>query len=132
MKKRRTMHVGAKPTVFFRAQELRRNPTPTEELLWKFLSNKQMEGVKFRRQHPIDIYVIDFYSHELKLGVEVDGDYHNDKIQSFEDENRDLTLASYGLTMVRYSNDDVLKNTPTVLEDIRTRIIRLRELKEKT
>ena len=90
-----------------------------------------MEGVKFRQQHPLGIYVIDFYSHELKLGIEVDGDYHNEKLQVFEDENRDLTLTSYGLSMIRYSNDDVLLNTTKVLEDIRARIIRLRELKGK-
>ena len=130
-KTRRTMHVGASPTTFVKAKYLRSNTTPAERLLWKFLSNKQMEGVKFRQQHPLDIYVIDFYSHELKLGIEVDGDYHNEKLQVFEDENRDLTLTSYGLSMIRYSNDDVLLNTTKVLEDIRARIIRLRELKGK-
>ena len=60
------MHVGASPTTFVKAKYLRANLTPSERLLWKFLSNKQMEGVKFRQQHPLDIYVIDFYSHELR------------------------------------------------------------------
>ena len=131
MKTRRTMHFGAGPSTFLNAQILRKNPSPAEEHLWKFLSNKQMEGVKFRRQHPLDIYVIDFYSQELKMGIEADGDYHNAKLQSFEDESRDLTLDSYGITMVRYSNEDIIQNTTTVLEDIRSRILRLRELKGK-
>lgn len=129
MKTRRTMHVGASPTIFLKARKLRNRPTPSEELLWSHLRNKQMEGVKFRRQHPINDYVVDFYAHEFKLGIEVDGDYHKEELQSFEDENRDATLMSFGLSMLRYSNDQVHFQTNIVLEDIRANIIRLRKFK---
>ena len=88
-----------------------------------------MDGVKFRRQHPIRCYVLDFYSHQFKLGIEINGDYHRETTKAFEDENRDLTLTSFGLTMIHYSNDEILQNISSVLEDIRKRITRLRELK---
>ena len=59
------MHLGAKSSLFRNAALLRKNPTEAEELLWEYLRDRQMEGVKFRRQHPLKRHVPDFYAHEL-------------------------------------------------------------------
>ena len=127
---RRTMHMGASPTIFLYASRLRNNPTEAEKLLWNILRNRQFEGVKFRFQHPMDKYVVDFYTHELKLAIETDGEYHEEKMQSFDDENKDKQLKSFGITVLRYSNHDVLHSTEMVLEDLRNNILRLKAFKE--
>lgn len=82
------MHHNASPIVFERAKLLRQNETPAEKKLWKYLKNKQLDGIKFRRQHPIGRYILDFYCHKTKLGVEIDGGYHQDKLQQWVDKDR--------------------------------------------
>ena len=72
------MFYGAKRNIFQRAKELRKNMTVTEQLLWRRLNKKQL-GVRFKRQHPIDIFIADFYCHQYKLVVEVDGEYHKEQ-----------------------------------------------------
>ncbi len=126
---RRTMHVGASPTIFMHARQLRNNPTKAEQYLWTFLRNRQMENVKFRRQHPVDDFVVDFYTHELKLSIEIDGEYHEDKIQRFADEDKNFRLRAFGHLVLRYTNKDVFDNTHLVLEDIKMNIKRLKEFK---
>jgi len=119
MKTRQTMHYGARKSTFYRARSLRKNPTKAEEILWKHLRERQMEGVKFRRQHPARDYVIDFFSNEIKLVIEVDGEYHDEKLQSFEDDNRDLVLINWGMRVLRYKNEHIYNFLDLVLEDIR-------------
>ncbi|MCS4434570.1 endonuclease domain-containing protein [Aquiflexum gelatinilyticum] len=64
---------GASPEIFRRARELRKNTTPSENSLWTLLRKKQFEGYKFRRQHPVNKFIADFYCHELRLIIELDG-----------------------------------------------------------
>ena len=70
------MHYAASKLIFQRAEELRKFPTREEDMMWMYLSGNKL-GVKFRRQHPLFLYVADFYCHELKLVVEIDGSIHN-------------------------------------------------------
>lgn len=68
---------GASHLIMSRARELRKKMTPSEKTLWEYLKNKQLLGLRFRRQHPIDIFIVDFYCHNIKLVIELDSDIHN-------------------------------------------------------
>jgi len=70
------MFYGASPLIFERAKELRKRMTETENILWNALRRKNRKGYKFRRQHPMSTYIADFYCHQLKLVIEIDGGYH--------------------------------------------------------
>jgi len=96
---------------------LRKEITIAEKLLWNKLRNKQLEGLKFRRQHPIDIFIADFYCHEKKLIVEVDGEIH--KYQKEYDEGRTSELEAYGVTVIRFTNDEVINNIKQVIKRIK-------------
>lgn len=103
------------------ARENRRNPTPAETLLWQnVLRCKQFEHYKFLRQKPIGDYIIDFYCAELRLAIEIDGDSHAEQIEY--DAQRTRFLNSLGLHVLRYANQDVLKNLPGLYEDLITHI----------
>ncbi|WP_234572358.1 type IIG restriction enzyme/methyltransferase [Rhodohalobacter sp. 614A] len=102
------------------ARYLRKNQTPAEEMLWQLLRNKQM-GLKFRRQHPIkEGFVIDFYCHEAKLAIELDGRYHNEEKQQISDQEREKILKEMNLQIVRFKNEEVQNNTVNVLETIQS------------
>ena len=111
------MFYGATPEIFENARILRNNQTPAEKKLWQYLSNNQL-GVKFRRQHPIASYIVDFYCHELKLVIEVDGEYHNDAEQILLDEDRTNEIEQFGLLVIRFVNNEVLKDIKSVIDRI--------------
>jgi len=98
------------------AREMRRNPTPAEKKLWQHLRRRQLLGYKFRRQHAIDRFIVDFYCQEAKLVVEVDGPIHQYTPQ--EDAIRREFLESLGLRVIRFTNEQVLSNIESVLEAI--------------
>jgi very-short-patch-repair endonuclease len=129
--KRRNMHLGAKPSLFRNAYELRKNPTEAEEILWSYLRDRQLEGVKFRRQHPLKKYAPDFYAHELKLAIELDGGYHNDKVQKLYDKDREEIITSYQIVVLRFINEEVIYNIESVLSMIRDMIKVIRTIKKK-
>jgi very-short-patch-repair endonuclease/DNA modification methylase len=92
-----------------RARELRKNMTPAEKNIWyKVLANKQFEDLRWLRQRPIDNFIVDFYCAELKLAVEIDGDSHTEQVEY--DATRTTVLEGHGLTVIRFTNDDVLHN----------------------
>jgi very-short-patch-repair endonuclease len=99
-----------------RAIDLRRNATHPEQRLWSMLCRRQLSGLKFRRQHPIEPYVVDYYCASAKLVVELDGESHEGR-QSY-DENREVFLRNLGLKIVRVTNDEVLDNLDGVAEMI--------------
>ncbi len=103
------------------ARDLRKNPTPAERILWEELKEKKLEGFKFRNQHPVYRYILDFYCHEKRLAIEVDGDIH--KNRSDYDAFRDEFLKSMGITTLRVQNKDVIDSIPGVLETIRKSLI---------
>jgi very-short-patch-repair endonuclease len=97
-----------------RARELRRNATVPERVLWGLLRDRRLGGVKFRRQHAIGPYVVDFYCSAHRLVVELDGRSHDDRGR--EDRQRQDYLESVaGLTVFRVANDDVLRDRESVL-----------------
>jgi very-short-patch-repair endonuclease len=104
-------------------KELRQKQTDAEGRLWYFLSNRQIEGNKFRRQHRIGHYVIDLICLEKKLIVEIDGGQHNEALNQEKDELRTNWLNKEGYQVLRFWNNDVLTNTEGVLEVIRQKLI---------
>ena len=98
-------------------REMRQNPTTGEAMLWRLLRNRRLE-LKFRRQHPLGRYILDFYCHEARLAIEVDGGGHAEPDQQRQDAQRDEALRSMGIRVLRFWNRDVLTNTEGVLATI--------------
>ena len=115
------MFYGTPPVIHARARLLRNKETPAEKKLWDQLSNKQL-GVKFRRQHPIDQFIVDFYSHEIKLVIEADGEIHSEKERQDYDRRRTEHLKAFGLNVLRFKNAEILNNISAVIEQIKVRI----------
>ncbi len=101
------------PTIMHRAGELRKEPTPAESKLWAYLRAKRLDGVKFRRQHAIGRFIVDFCAPRKKLIIELDGSQHLD--QQEYDAQRTVFLESKGYRILRFWNNDVMNDTQTVL-----------------
>ena len=114
------MFYGAKRTIFQNAELLRKNMTPAEKCLWQRLNKNQL-GVRFKAQHPVDIFIVDFYCHKHKLVVEVDGKIHLS--QKEYDEGRTAELDRFDLKIIRFTNEEVLNKTDWVVEEIKKYII---------
>ena len=99
-----------------RAQELRRQMTPTEIKLWDRLRANRLEGFHFRRQQIIDGYIVDFYCHSVGLVIEVDGDVHLE--QKDYDQQRDAHMHDLGLTVVRFHNSEIDHNVESIISSI--------------
>lgn len=95
---------------------MRCEPTPAEEKLWQKLRNKQLLGFKFRRQHSIDRFIVDFYCGQANLIIEVDGSIH--EYTQMEDAIRQEFLESLGFRVIRFRNEEVLNSLEGVLEKI--------------
>ena len=100
-----------------RARYLRGNMTDAEQRLWRALRRDQLNGLSFRRQHPLGPYIVDFYCPRLQLVVEVDGGQHAEQRKQ-ADQRRTQWLAEKGVTVVRYWNNEVLSNLEGVLGDL--------------
>ncbi|AZQ44325.1 endonuclease domain-containing protein [Nonlabens ponticola] len=100
-------------------KSLRKNLTPAEAYLWTFLGSKKLDGLKFRRQHSIKNYIVDFYCAQHNLIIELDGEGHDQPEQLEKDQLRDLYLGKNGFTVLRYENQYVFSELPHVLNDIR-------------
>ena len=103
-------------------RRLRSDMTGPEIRLWSRLRARQLQGLKFRRQHGIGAYIVDFYCPEQSLVIEIDGDSHADAAQIVKDKQREKYLQSLGLRVIRYINDDVVKNLDGVLEGLAERL----------
>ncbi len=111
------MYYGASNLIFQKAEELRSRMTPAEEILWKHIHINEWK-LKFRRQHPIWNYIADFYCHKIKLVIELDGGIHElDEVKE-NDLIREQHLKEFGLTVLRFKNEDVFKNINYVLNKI--------------
>ena len=106
---------GASQLIIDRARALRKKMTPAEMKLWEFLKDKQILNLRFRRQHPIDIFIADFYCHQIKLVIELDGGIHNNNDSREYDENRTAELERYGIVVIRFKNEEVLNDIERVL-----------------
>ena len=108
---------GTTPWIQQAAKRLRQNMTPAEITLWSALKGKKLDGSKFRRQHPVGNFILDFYCPAYKLVIEVDGEIHN--YQTERDRARTSKLEDYGHKVIRFSNEQVLNDLPGVLAEIR-------------
>ncbi|WP_234997190.1 endonuclease domain-containing protein [Hymenobacter roseosalivarius] len=98
--------------------QMRREPTPAEEALWQALRNRKLDNVKFRRQHAIGSFIVDFFSSQHNLVIEVDGDVHAEEAQAQYDEGRTYELEGVGYHLLRFTNYQVLNELPLVLRSI--------------
>jgi very-short-patch-repair endonuclease len=105
-----------------RARALRIDMTPAELKLWAEVRCRQIEGLKFRRQHPISSYIVDFYAPQIKLVVEVDGDSHDEPCAY--DKKRTRFLIRKGCQVLRFYNDEIHYDLMGVLERLRDECIR--------
>ena len=100
------------------ARSLRKNQTDAEHLIWFLLRGRRFADKKFRRQYPIGNFILDFYCHEIKLAVELDGGQHNEDMNDHYDTARTEWLKQQGIHVVRYWNHDVLQRTEIVLQSL--------------
>jgi very-short-patch-repair endonuclease len=100
------------------ARNLRKNQTQAEILLWSKLRSRNLSGCKFRRQHPIDNVILDFYCCKTHLAIEIDGGHHADEAIMKNDEERTAYLNQKGIKLIRFWNHDVLENLDDVLAEI--------------
>ncbi len=107
---------GANAVVRQYAKDLRSRMTLSEKVLWQELRNKKLNGLKFRRQHPIDVFIADFYCHDKKLVIEIDGEIH--KYQKQYDIGRAEEMKRFGINVLRFTNEDVLFCISRVLKEI--------------
>ena len=113
----KAMYFNAKPDIFEAARILRKNMTSSEKLLWEQLKGKQILGLRFRRQHPIDIFIADFYCHEVRLVVEIDGEIHNQKKEY--DDGREAEMEKYNIKTIRFINEEVENDIEKVIMKIK-------------
>src|SRR5690606_25476386 len=100
-------------------KQLRNNLTPAEASLWKMLQGKQLDGRKFRRQHSVTNYILDFYCPAEKLAIELDGQGHFEASQAEYDFERDLFLQHYGIKVLRFENKWVWDNPEGLLQEVK-------------
>jgi very-short-patch-repair endonuclease len=112
------MYFNAKPGTLETARILRKRMTNCEILLWEKLKGKQIQGLRFRSQHPIDIFIVDFYCHEARLVVEIDGQIHEGQIEY--DDGREAEIEKYDIKVIRFTNDEVINNIDKVVNNIKT------------
>ncbi len=105
------------------AKDLRNNMTHAETFLWDKIRRKQIHGVQFLRQKPIETFIIDFYAKEIKLAIEVDGGQHFTIGHQIKDMNRDVYLSTLGIHTLRFTNLEVLNNCSGVLSTIEATVL---------
>jgi very-short-patch-repair endonuclease len=116
MELEKSMYYNAKPSIIEAASLLREDMTRCEDLLWERIKGKQIYGLRFRRQHPIDIFIADFYCHRIRLIVEIDGEIHNS--QKDYDIGRSAEMEKYDIKVIRFTNKDVEFNIEMVIRNI--------------
>ena len=111
-----------------RRRQLRQSMPAAEAMLWTCLKGRRMLGCKFRRQYGVGTFMIDFYSVEIKLGIELDGESHfHDRAQEY-DQKRQKFIESFGIKIIRFLNDDIYDGLDGVLQAIGREIVERRRL----
>lgn len=110
------MYFRANRSTLDTAKLLRKNMTSAEKILWRKLSGKQIGGLRFRRQHPIEFYIADFYCHKARLVVELDGEIHSQ--QGEYDDGRSAEIEKYGIQVIRFKNSQVEEDIDKVIFEI--------------
>lgn len=112
------MYFRAKPVTLETARLLRKRMSYSESILWDKLKGKQMLGLRFRPQHPIEFFIADFYCHAARLVIEIDGEIHSEQVEY--DDGREAEMEKYGIKIVRFTNDEVNNDIENVLKKIET------------
>jgi len=112
------MYFRAKSDTFQAARIVRKNMTISEKLLWEKLKGKQINGLRFRRQHPIEFFIADFYCHEIRLVVEIDGEVHNEN-QEYDD-GRSAEMEKFDIKIIRFNNDEVENDIEKIISEIKS------------
>ncbi len=115
------MYFGAKTDMFKKAKELRRMKTEAEKLLWARLHKNQLLGLQSRRQHPINIFIADFYCPKIKLVIEVDGGIHEIPEHQAYDIGRSEILNDFGIEVIRFTNELIIDDIEIVIKNIEKR-----------
>jgi len=113
-----SMFNNAKPHIFEKAKALRKSMTDSELILWEYLKGKQLLGLRFRPQHPIDIFIADFYCHPIKLVIEIDGGIHQSSSQKEYDIGRTAELKYIEIEVIRFTNEEIENNINQVVKEI--------------
>ncbi|MGJ8654742.1 MAG: endonuclease domain-containing protein [Opitutaceae bacterium] len=111
------------PSLKYFRKKLRSHMTPAEAKLWTYLKNKQIEGRKFRRQHSVDNYILDFYCPASKLAIELDGQAHDSAMATEYDHERTLFLQATNIRVIRFENKTIFDHPEWVLEQIRKALL---------
>ncbi len=112
------LHLNAKGSTYENARLLRQLQTDAEEKLWQQLRGRKLNGLKFRRQHPFDKFVLDFYCHEVKLCIEADGGIHEEEYIKEYDADRTRLLNENEITVLRFTNEEIINNPEIVFYKI--------------
>jgi very-short-patch-repair endonuclease len=123
------MYFGATPDVFRKAKELRKFETEAEKILWSHLCSNQIQGLHFRRQHPINKFIADFYCPKLTLVIEVDGSIHELPENQAYDIARSELLNDFGITVIRFSNEQVINDILNVIKEIEEKVKQFQTIK---
>ena len=115
------MFYGADALVFENAKKLRENMTWAEKKLLEQLSKNRL-GVRFKAQHPLSLYIVDFYCHRAKLIIEIDGDVHFNVEAQKADEERTRIIEGFGLKIIRFPNEEIFRNMKEVIAEIAKQI----------
>src|SRR5215210_6247261 len=115
---REHLYKGASGKILGSARILRKQMTGSEQILWEQLRDRKLSGFKIRRQHALGSYIADFYCHEAKLVIEVDGLIHDAKEQQAYDANRTKDLKLMGITVIRFTNNEVEHSLQHILKVI--------------
>ena len=113
------LHKDAPDFIFGYAKRMRGDYTIAENIMWQQLRNRQFHNLKFRRQHPFRKFILDFYCHEKKISIELDGLIHQDIAQLKYDEARTIALAENGITEIRFTNEDIISRKKDTLKILR-------------
>jgi very-short-patch-repair endonuclease len=112
------MYYGAKPLIFKLAKELRKTQTEAEKILWSKLNKNQILGLQFRRQHPIDKFIADFFCPKIKLIIEIDGSIHDIPEYHNHDLGRSDKLNDFGITILRFTNEQIINEIDYTVNQI--------------
>ncbi len=121
------LHAGAEHYLFKNAKRLRKEMTKAETLFWEKLRDRRFLNLKIRRQHPLMEFIADFYCHDIKLLIEIDGEYHEDDYQKKYDTERDKYLSKFGYTTIRFKNEEVENDLDEVLKTLKKLVYNLKK-----
>jgi very-short-patch-repair endonuclease len=115
-----SIYFGASPEILKRADVLRKEMTMAEKILWQKINKNQVKGYRFRAQHPIGKFMVDFYCPKALLVIELDGKIHLNKVVAERDDGREVEIKKSGIRILRFTNEEIFKEIDKVLASIST------------